>query len=262
MATVITKYSDYAIQSVEYFIDAIEAALGTRDLKGLTSFVTADNETKSRIEKINVTKQHPLVSFMMNSLSDVKTADVLRTGLLPAISVMPGNISDGGLTLGQGLQTETVDDAFITALKVFLPKTKKETLRDLIITTDQINLIIAAYRKAAAGMIRAEIHQWRKDEEINVSAWTDNADTDILIGSLLDSIFADIQMGFAGDNSPIMNFKYKITKGLTNFNFGRILFGTEYSLTFTNTYNNYTIYSDDVITGHEFHGTFNASGDE
>jgi hypothetical protein len=259
---IITKYSDYAIQSVEYFIDAIEAAFEERDLKGLTSYVGMDGEAKSRIEKINVTKQHPLVSFMLTQLSETRNADLLRSSMLPAVSVMPGNISDGGLTLGQGLQTEIIDDAFITELKVYLDKNKKETLRDLIITKDQINLIIAAYRRADAGSVLAQIHQWRKDEEINVSAWSDNADTDILIGNLLDSIFADIQMGFAGDNSPIINFKYKITKGLTNFNFGRILFGTEYSLTFTNTYNNYTIYSEDRITDHEFQSTFLIPGDE
>jgi len=37
-------------------------------------------------------------------------------------------------------------------------------------------------------------------------------------------------------------------------------FNIEYNLTFMNTYNNYTIYSDDVITGHELHATFETPG--
>lgn len=261
MATIITKYSDYAIQSIEYFIDLIESAFEMRDLKGLTSFKTIDGESKSRIEKINVLKQHPLVSFMLNQLSEIKNADMLRSNMLPAVSVIPGNIGEEGVTVGQGFQPEIVDDDFITELKYYLDKTNKEILRDLIITKDQINLIVSAYRKAGGNKIMAQIHQYRKSEEINISAWSDNADTDILIGNVLDSIVSDIQVGFAGDNSPILNFKYKITKGLTNFNFGRILFGTEYSLTFTNTYNNYTIYSEENITGHEFQGTFKTAGE-
>jgi hypothetical protein len=44
--------------------------------------------------------------------------------------------------------------------------------------------------------------------------------------------------------------QYKVVKGLTNFNFGRVLFGTEYSITFMNTYNNFTIYKESVITEH------------
>jgi len=252
----IAKYSDYSIQSIEYFITAIENELANRDLPGLTSFVTLQGETKSRIEKINVMKQHPLVEFMLTSLGEARGADLLRSGLLPAISVIPGSIGEDGNTIGQSFHTETVDDSFIAILKDYLQQTQKQILKNCLLTKDQINDIISAYRKANTSKLYAQVHQWRKNEEVNVSLWSENADTDILISNILDSIMADIQVGFAGDNSPILNFKYRITKGLTNFNFGRILFGSEYSLTFTNTYNNYTIYSEEKISEVELDGTF------
>ncbi len=253
---VITKYSDYSIQSIEYFITEIENGLAGRDLAGLTAFTTLQGETVSRIEKINITKQHPLVSFMLTQLGEARNADLLRTGILPAISVIPGSIGEEGNTIGQSFHTESVDDSFIAILKDYSLQTQKQILKNCLLTKDQINDIISAYRKANTSKLYAQVHQWRKNEEVNVSLWSDNADTDILVSNILDSIMADIQVGFAGDNSPILNFKYRITKGLTNFNFGRILFGSEYSLTFTNTYNNYTIYSEEKISEVEFDPTF------
>ena len=55
--------------------------------------------------------------------------------------------------------------------------------------------------------------------------------------------------------------RFSSNGGLTNFNFGRVLFGTEYNLTFLNTYNNYTIYKDDIVSGHDFYGTYTTPGE-
>lgn len=253
MSTIITKYSDYAIQSIEYFIEQIEGELLDRDLPGLFN---------DKIQMINVTKQHPLVTLMAAKLSEDVRGAVDRSGIIPAISVTPANPVEEGFTLGQGFQTEIVDSTWETQLKEYLAKTDTEIQTELLITKKQINLILAAYKKNPAGTVRVEKHQWRKNEEINVSAWSDIADLDIILGNLLDSIFADIAVGLSGDDSKIQYFKYKITKGLTNFNYGRTLFGTEISLTFMNTYNNYTIYSDEVLSGHDLIGTFNSPGQE
>ena len=58
------------------------------------------------------------------------------------------------------------------------------------------------------------------------------------------------------------NMKFETTRGLTNFNFGRVLFGTEYSLTFLNTYNNYTIFSEQPISDFEAELTYTTPGEE
>ncbi|MFA5196076.1 MAG: hypothetical protein WC401_09800, partial [Bacteroidales bacterium] len=176
--------------------------------------------------------------------------------ILPAISVTPGALTDDGFTLGQSYIPEVVDSEFIDILKEFYMKTIREIQEDVLITKKQIELIMGEYKKAKAGGLRVQRNEWHKNEEINISSWSEHPDIDILLGNLIDAMLASIQVGFAGDNSKIQNFKFKTTKGLTNFNFGKTLHGTEYSLTFLNTFNNYTVYADDVLSGHDFNGTF------
>jgi len=249
MSTLVAKFSDYAIQSIEFFIESIESELSQRDLKGLFN---------NKIEIINVTKQHPLATLMAAQLSEQRNADNLRSNIIPAISVTPGTFGEDGFTLGQSYKPSVVDDDFIDDLKFYLDEdmTKKDILRNLLITEDQINTIISEYRRTPAGGMRVQQNEWQKNEEINISVWSDTADIDIILGTLMDSIMAFIQVGFVGDNSKIRNMKLRITKGLTNFNFGRVLYGSEYNLTFTNIYNNFAIYTDDVVSGHDFDGTF------
>lgn len=252
MATIITKFSDYIIHSIEYFISQIETELSYRDLSGLSN---------NKIEIINVTKEHPLAALMASALSDTRNADLLRSDLIPAISVTPGNMNEEGFTLGQSYRSEVVDDTFIDNLKEYLTKTNKQIQDDLLITPTQIETIIGEYNRSSAGYIRVQRNEWWKNEEINVSVWSNSPDIDILLGNLMDSILATIQVGFAGDDSKLRSFKYKIVKGLTNFNYGRVLFGSEYNLTFLNSFNNYIIYSDDVLSGHDFYPTFLTPGE-
>lgn len=252
MATIVTKFSDYVIHSVEYFIDQIETELGYRDLPGLFN---------NKVQKINVTKEHPLAAFMAASLNDVRNTDHLRSSIIPAISVTPGNMSDEGFTLGQSFRPETVDSDFIDRLKYFLNKTNREIQQELLITKNQIETIIGEYNRASENGIRVQINEWHKNEEINVSVWSDTPDIDVALGNIMDSVMATIQVGFSGDESTMRYFRHRVVKGLTNFNFGRVLFGTEYNLTFLNTYKNYIIYTDDVISGHDFEGTFTTPGE-
>lgn len=251
--TIIAKYSDYVIDSINFFVDTINEELAFRDLPGLTN---------NNIEIIRVTKQHPLVTLMAAQLQENRNLEAVRSGILPAISVTPGNPVEEGFTLGQTLKPEIVDDEFVLELKKFLNMTDKQIRSEVLLTKSQIELILGEYKRNPAGTIRAQVHEWRKNEEINISVWNETPDMDIVICNVMDSLLADLQVGFVGDDSKISNMKWKPTKGLTNFNFGRVLFGTEYNLTFMNTYNNYTIYSDEVLSGHDFVGTFVIPGEE
>jgi len=259
--TIIAKYSDYALDSINFFIDTIQEEIAFRDISGLTN---------NKVELIKVTKQHPLVTLMAAQLQENRNLDAVRAGILPAISVTPGNPVEEGFTLGQGLKTELVDDAFIEILKDFLNMTDKEIHAEVLLSRAQIELILGEYRRNPAytvdgrtvSPIRAQVHEWHKNEEINISVWNETPDMDIRICNVMDSLLADLQVGFVGDDSKISNMKWKPTKGLTNFNFGRVIFGTEYNVTFMNTYNNYTIYSDEVLTDHDFIGTFTTPDEE
>jgi hypothetical protein len=250
MATIITKFSDHVIQPIEYFCDAIEAGFGYRDIKGLTN---------DKVDMIRVSKQHPLAVLMSAQLSDNRKAEDLRSSLIPAISVIPGNQTEEGFTIGQSMKPEIVNDDFIDELKAYLDKTNKQILSEVLITKTQIDDILSAYKRNS---LFCQTNEWRKAEEVNVSLWSDTPDIDNLFSQIMDSVLSDMQVGFFGDNSVIKNMKFRVTRGLTNFNFGRVLFGSEYSLTYTNSYRNYIVYSEERITEHDFDGTFVVSGEE
>lgn len=252
MSSLVTKFSDYAIQTVEFFIDSIEAELALRDLPGLFN---------ERIEAIPVSKNHPIVTLMAKQLSESRNGDNLESGIIPGIGVTPGSQTDEIFTLAQSPKTEIIDDTFIDQLKYWSNQTDKETQKELLITKKQIDLIVGEYKRTPSGGMRAQVNEWQRPEEINVSVWSGSADVDIILGTLMDSIMSNIQVGTMGDNSNIRNMKSRVVKGLTNFNFGRVIYGSEYNLTFTNKYNNYTIFTDDVISEHTFEGTFIIPGE-
>lgn len=253
MSTILTKFSDYRIQSIEWFITQIETEIAFRNIRELSN---------GKIELLRVTKQHPLAVIMASQISDVRGEDPLKAGLLPAIAVTPAGAQEKGFTLGQSYSAELVDAAFIETVKEYQDKTNKQIQQLALITPAQVELILSEYRRRPAGSMRFQRNEWSKTEEINISIWGESPDIDILLSTLMESILAMVQVGTIGDESPIRDMQYSSTKGLTNFNFGKLLFGTEYSLTFLNTFSNYVIYTDDVITGHDFIGTFLTPGEE
>lgn len=251
---IIAEYSDYAIQSVQFFIDEIENNLGKRDIPGLTN---------DKIQLINVTKEHPLVALMASQINpNPKSQDALRSSILPAIAVTPGNMSEEGISFALSPHTSIANDEFIEELKELFDVSQKEIQKNKgLITIEQIENIIAAYKKSN-GILRIVRNGWGWNEELNISCWSESPDLDILLSTLMDSTLARIRVGFMGDESPVKNLKYRVTRGLTNFNFGRVLFGTEYNLTFFNTYHNYTVYQEDYVTGHDLNGTFKTPGSD
>jgi len=250
MSTFIAEFSDYAIHSIEYFIDQIETKLSRRDLSGLTN---------DKVHKINVSKQHPLASLMGRQLSGSKE---LFPGVIPGVSVTPGDMTDEGFTLGQSLNPVLAGSDFITQLDTWLALSDEDRQQSALITNDQITTIKTEYTGLATGQkMILQQNEWRKNENINISMWSDSPDMDILMGNLMDSIIAGIQVGQLGDDSKLKYFRYTTAKGLTNFNFGRVLFGTEYNLTFMNTYINTVVIKDDNISDHDFNGTFIIPGE-
>lgn len=251
---IIAEFSDYAVQSVEFFINSIKENLEKRDIPGLTN---------DKIELISVTKEHPLVALMASQINpNPKSLDAVRKNLLPAIAVTPGNMSEEGNSFGLSPQTFIIDDTWIDELKTLFATSQKEIQQNTgLITSDQIENIISAYKKTS-GIIRVQKNGWGWNEELNISCWSESPDLDILLSTLMDSSLARIRSGVFGDESNVKNMKYRATRGLTNFNFGRVLFGTEYNLTFFNTYHNYTVYEEDHVTGHDLTGTYKSPGSE
>lgn len=260
MATIVSKYNDYTFNSVEYMIDAINNELSYADLPGLTN---------NHVEFINVSKQHPLVSFMEKVVNDRdRNIDYNYSSIIPAISVTPLGSKDERFTLGKSPSFYGVkeNDDFIKQLKTYQGMSQRDIQKDVLLTHYQIETILDAYRRTVGDSPEKRMyyqrHKWMKREELNVSVWSDTPDVDILLGNLVDSVMASIQ-GYLTDNSRVSDFSYNITKGLTNFNYGRVLYGSEYVLTFLNTYSNYIIYTDNTINRNpSFIGTYTTQGDD
>lgn len=241
--TLITKYSDYTVNPIEYVIATIKSELALRDLSGLTN---------GMIEILKPTKQHPLVALMDSAINpNGRNLEDLRSSLLPALSVTPANPVPDGVALGGSPESGVVDDDFIAILEDLYNKTDEEIQSEVLISKPQIELIIGAYRRRGTNRLLYQRKKWNKKEELNISLWSESADLDILLGNVLDSILAIIQ-GEIGDLSPIRECEIRTTKGLTNFNFGRTIFGTEYSLTFLNTYSIYSVYTEQYIRPDSF----------
>ena len=251
---IIAKYSDYTIQTINYFIEAIESDINARDIKNLTNGLC---------DFIKVYKEHPLVTLMASQLGQSRNADLLRTNLLPAIAVTPGSAENVDFGMGLTIAQSIVDDDFIANLKEIYRLESNGAIQSMgLITKNQIELIMAAYKRKDTGVMRLHKNQWGRNEEVNISCWSESQDVDFLMDNIVNSVLSDIRAKFPGDESPIRNMKFKTTRGLTNFNFGRVLFGCEYNLTFLNIYNNYTIFVEDPITDFEADLTFTTPGAE
>ena len=251
---IIEKYSDYSIQTVNYFKDAIETDINARDIKNLSNDV---------IDFVKVSKEHPLVTMMASQLGATRNSELNRSNLLPAIAVTPGAAKSKDYGFGLTASTYNIDDDFIADLKVLynLPDNKKLQENGLI-TKQQIENIMGAYKRRGNQTLRCYANQWGREEELNISCWSESPDLDALLDNIVNSVLSGIRAKFPGDESPLKNMKFETTRGLTNFNFGRVLFGTEYSLTFLNTYNNYTIFSEQPISDFEAELTYTTPGEE
>jgi hypothetical protein len=244
---IIAEYSDYELQTLDFFADAIDKSLSFRDLPGLTN---------GRVQKINVMKEHPIVAYMASTLSPERNVEPRRAGIVPAIGVTPGNSNEEFVVLGEAQQSSVLDDDYISYLKVLRNTEISDRVKDGFLTDTQIDNILSAYKRKGDSYLRRETISWGWDEEVNISCWTESTDEDSVISKVVDSILARMKVGNLGDDSKIRKMKYKPTRGLTNFNFGRVLYGTEFNLTFFNTYNSYTVYQEEHITDVEFVNTF------
>jgi len=254
MAEIITKYSDYAIQSIEFFIQKIKDEMTIRDLSNLTH---------GRIKIIPVLKEHPLVVLTQKVVDNqTRSASDRESGVLPSIAVLPGNMPPDGFTFSKSPKTEIIEDEYINELKALLDLTDKEIQQQGLITKEQINLILSTYKRNPENSLLLETKEYHRDEEINISVWAESADITNLLTILIDSVLTEIQIGDPGDNSAIKKMSVKVHRGLNNIRFGRTLHGTEFSLTFLNTFVNYVVKLDPRVTDVEHDFTFRTPGDD
>ena len=227
---IITKFTDYNIDSPNWFIRTIQQELALRDIKGITN---------NRVQGINVTGQHPLVQLVGNLVDP--NNQVSFAGLLPCISVSENNETEESTTIGQGKRVNgVIDITFVNEIRANLV-TMKERKREGIITDNQLTLI----ENAVSGnkKLLAQVEEFFFRSSVFVSLWANTLEELIVIGDVLRSIVYDLRKYMIARN--VIDINITTSKGLVNFNFGKVIYGQETEISFLNMMRNYTV-TDEV----------------
>lgn len=229
----VVKYTDYYIESPDWFIKHIQNEINLRNITGLTN---------GRVSNVNVSGEHPLASI---AVSTITGTSVDWSGILPAISVVEGNSDEEVTTIGQGfrgyknfLQSDL--DNLVTRYA-----TMKERKSDGLITDLQIQLLQESLKNMPNGLW-CETREFREREELFIGVWAHNLEEKKIIGNLVRSIIYDMRLAMIEKGLDDINVR--TTKGLVNFNFGKMLYGQESVITFLNGFRNIVVNDDPFPT--------------
>ncbi len=228
---IVTKYTDYAANVPDYFIDFIKDEIALRDVPGLTS---------DRIKAVNVTGEHPLVRMT----ETVLTGGKLNTaGFLPAISVIEDEENESYESLGDGWRTPLaltqtfVDDCRALAIQ--------DRAQEGLLSNKQLDMIEAQIAVNAAltadgvGAVLALLEGFYLQERAFVSVWAHSVDERNYIGNTMRSILYDMKKHMK--LRKLKDIHIRTAKGLVNTNFGRILHGQETTIDYVNFFHNITV---------------------
>lgn len=229
--TIVTKFTDYAIQSPEFFINFINQEIVQRDVRGLTN---------NRVTAVNISGEHPLVRMTGSALVD---GQVDTKKFLPAIAVVEDDENEEYTTIGDGTRVPVIiDQAFVDYYKAIPVETR---MSDGLLSDKQlaaIELAIAANVSKSTtgeGKLLAHLEGFFTKELVFVSLWCHTLDERGIIGKILKSILFDMKKAMR--SSYIKDTHIRTAKGLINANFARILCGQESTIEFTNIFHNFTV---------------------
>lgn len=230
---IITKFTDYAIKTPDWFIDFIKTEITQRDVRGLTG---------GRITAVNITGEHPLVSLTKNMLeSGGSELDV--SGFLPAIAVVEADENEQYTTIGDGKRVPIiVDQAFVDTCRA-VPIAERDV--DGLVSDKQLASIEQAIANTVAnsptgeGAVIAELEGFFLRETTFVSVWCHNVNERNTIGNVVRSILYDMKKAMRA--AKLKDTYLKTAKGLVNTNFGQVLHGQETTLDYINFFHNITV---------------------
>lgn len=227
------KFTSYDIWNTEYYIELLNQEFAFRDLKEISN---------GRIEGIKAVKEHPLIQMVGAVLSSGGESNLV--GILPSIGVVEGDadhtIDRVGETTGKYLIWGQPE---INQLKTGL-ENLEESQREGIISKTQIQNLENILAKNNA--LKVQIVTGFQQETIFISLWCNTLEERQLISKVLRSIIYDLRDQMTKDG--IKNINLRTSKGLTNMNFGRVIYGEETELTFFSKFHNYTIIDEPVNT--------------
>lgn len=229
---VVVKFTDYAVNSPDFFIDFIKKEIRKRDVRGLTN---------NRINAINVTGEHPLVTLTANVLSGTQ---LNVSAVIPAIAVIEDEENETDTNLGDGYRRtviftqETVEE--LRKLAVGDARFQEGIISDAQIDAIEQALANVAHKsKENKGYLLTQVDGWLLRETICVSLWCHSVDERSLIGDVLRSILYDMKNAMRV--RKLKDVSIRTSKGLVNTNFGTVLFGQETLIDFTNFFHTITV---------------------
>lgn len=226
---ILTKFTDYYINGSDFFINEIQKEINLRDIRGLTN---------GRVEAIRVSGEHPLILLIGNIIDP--TQQVNFAGIVPAIAVVENDEVEEATTIGQGKRAYgTIDEQWIADMQA---KVIKERNKDGIITDGQLQLI----QNAVAGgkKLYVAVEEFYLRESVFISLWTHTLEEQRLIGYVLRSILFDLRKKMIARG--LHDISIRTSKGLVNYNFGKILRGQETEISYLNGMRNYTVTDEEV----------------
>lgn len=228
----ITKFTEYNVAVPDWFITKIQDALNERDVAGLIA------NTRTGIK---VTAEHPLVTATGIALGSSATAAREQIGgLFPCISVVELDESESETKTGGFGQSPSmsIDGDMINTIREIDTKTRRE---DGLISDDQISSIETALTDADAA-ITGEVHRYWIDDGVMISLWDEVLERRQILGRLLRSILYDLLLDMKTAN--LLKVSIRTSRGLVNFDFGRVLYGQETQILFQNSFKNIRVTSD------------------
>lgn len=226
-------FTEYNIAVPEFFIKFIGDELGKRDLTGLTN---------GRIQAIYPSGEHPFVQLTGVALSSGGQG-VNFAGILPAISVVESDENEENTTLGQGIKYPMIINQTFLDLLASDYGTMEMRVADGLITNKQISDMQGMINNHTE--VNGEIEEFWMRESIFVSLWAENLQDRQIIGRLLRSIVFNMRKSMIAKR--VVDITIRISKGLVNFNFARVLHGMEMEISFRNIFKNVTVKDEKII---------------
>lgn len=240
------KFCDYLIITPDWFIDYIQSEIRKRDIKGLTG--------GNRISDVRVTGEHPLVALTGSLLQG--GGEQAWSGLLPAISVIESDEDETYTTIGQGKRASgRLTKSWVSQIRESFPDIRDRNKTGLITDTQLKDIETMIGIK---DYILCEVEEFMLKESVFVSLWCHSLEERKILGTMLRSVIFDMRKAML--KARLTDIHIRVSKGLNNFNFGRVLYGQEIEVSYVNTIRNLTASEDmpvdptlEVITFGEYY---------
>jgi hypothetical protein len=249
------SYSHYGVTQKQ-IVNLLQAELNQYKLDDVGQILN------NRTIKIQVTLDHPLMVLAGAILfsSGANLPDI--NGMFPRISVTDASHREKETSIGQGIKDYSIlKTSDIQNFKNSMGSMKDRIDKGLLITNQQVDNMLAITESIGgeAILMRQQVMQ---DVTYYISVWCLSIDERIVLTQIMESTLFGLKQELIkqGFRNPQIN----TDTGITNSNFGRMIFGSELELTGINTITNYTLFKEKPLKSYNLESfpNFLKFGDE